>query len=60
MDKRIKLLQAQYMKKDIPAFNVGDTVDVQVKIMEEGKRAFKRSKESSSPARVAVSERHLP
>ncbi len=37
MDKRIKLLQAQYMKKDIPAFNVGDTVDVQVKIMEEGK-----------------------
>lgn len=37
MDKRIKMLQAQYMKKDITVFNVGDTVDVHVKIMEEGK-----------------------
>jgi large subunit ribosomal protein L19 len=37
MDKRIQLLEAQYLKKDIPKFNVGDTVDVQVKIVEEGK-----------------------
>ncbi|MFA6079055.1 MAG: 50S ribosomal protein L19 [Candidatus Omnitrophota bacterium] len=37
MDKRIILVEAQFLKKDIPQFNVGDTVDVQVKIMEEGK-----------------------
>jgi len=37
MDKRIDLVEAQFLKKDIPQFNVGDTVDVQVKIIEEGK-----------------------
>ena len=37
MDKRIHLIEAQFIKKDIPAFKVGDTVDVQIKIMEEGK-----------------------
>ncbi len=37
MDKRIQMLQAQYLKKDIPEFRVGDTVDVEVKIVEEGK-----------------------
>jgi large subunit ribosomal protein L19 len=31
------MIQAQYMKKDIPEFRVGDTVDVEVKIIEEGK-----------------------
>ena len=31
------MLQAQFMKKDIPEFRVGDTVDVEVKIIEEGK-----------------------
>lgn len=37
MDKRIALIEAQFTKKDIPNFNVGDTVDVEVKIVEEGK-----------------------
>ena len=37
MDKRIQLIEAQYLKKDIQNFRVGDTVDVQVKIVEEGK-----------------------
>lgn len=37
MDKYINLVEAQYLKKDIPKFNIGDTIDVQVKIMEEGK-----------------------
>ncbi len=37
MDKRINMVEAQFIKKDIPQFNVGDTVDVQVKIIEEGK-----------------------
>jgi large subunit ribosomal protein L19 len=37
MDKRIQMLQAQFLKKDIPEFRVGDTVDVEVKIVEEGK-----------------------
>jgi len=37
MDKRIQAIEAQYQKKDIPKFKVGDTVDVQLKIVEEGK-----------------------
>lgn len=37
MDKYSKLIEAAHLKKDIPQFNVGDTVDVLVKIIEEGK-----------------------
>lgn len=37
MDKLLPLIQAQFLKKDIPQFNIGDTVDVQLKIVEEGK-----------------------
>jgi large subunit ribosomal protein L19 len=37
MQDMMKLVEAKFMKKDIPAFNVGDTVDVQMKIVEEGK-----------------------
>lgn len=37
MDKYIKLVEAAHLKKGIPQFNVGDTVDVLVKIIEEGK-----------------------
>jgi len=37
MNKYIKLVEAAQLKKDIPQFNVGDTVDVLVKIVEEGK-----------------------
>lgn len=33
----IKLVQAKQIKKDIPEFNIGDTLDVQLKIVEEGK-----------------------
>lgn len=37
MDKFVDFVEAKYVKKDIPKFNVGDTVDVQLKIVEEGK-----------------------
>ena len=37
MDKLTGLVEAKFMKKDIPQFNIGDTVDVQLKIVEEGK-----------------------
>ena len=37
MSKYFNLVEAQQLKKDIPKFNAGDTVDVQVKIVEEGK-----------------------
>jgi large subunit ribosomal protein L19 len=37
MNKYIKLVEAVHLKKDIPQFNVGDTIDVLVKIIEEGK-----------------------
>lgn len=37
MNKYIDLIEAQYLKKDIPKFNAGDMVDVQIKIVEEGK-----------------------
>ena len=37
MDKYTKLVEATHLKKDIPQFNVGDTIDVLVKIVEEGK-----------------------
>jgi large subunit ribosomal protein L19 len=36
MDK-IKSIEEAYLKKDIPSFNVGDTVRVYIKIVEEGK-----------------------
>ena len=38
MEKKfIDLISAKYLKKDPPKFSVGDTVDVQLKIVEEGK-----------------------
>ena len=37
MNKYTKLVEAAHLKKDIPQFNVGDTIDVLVKIIEEGK-----------------------
>lgn len=37
MDKYVDLVEAKYLKKDIPKFSIGDTVDVQLKIVEEGK-----------------------
>jgi len=37
MDKKIKSVEAQYLKKDIPSFKTGDTVRVYIKIVEEGK-----------------------
>lgn len=35
--KRIKDIESKYLKKDIPKFDIGDTVHVHVKIKEEGK-----------------------
>lgn len=37
MEKYLKLVESKFIKKDIPVFNIGDTVDVHVKIVEEGK-----------------------
>ncbi len=37
MEKQLKLVESKFLKKDIPQFNIGDTVDVQLKIVEEGK-----------------------
>jgi large subunit ribosomal protein L19 len=37
MEKYTKLVEASQLKKDIPKFDIGDTIDVQVKIVEEGK-----------------------
>jgi len=36
MDK-MKLIESEYLKKDTPAFNIGDTVRVMVKILEADK-----------------------
>lgn len=35
--KQVKELEAKFIKKDIPQFNVGDTVDVHFRIQEENK-----------------------
>jgi len=37
MNKYLNLIEAQYLKKDISQFNIGDTVNVEIKIVEEGK-----------------------
>lgn len=37
MKDHIKFVESKFMKKDIPEFDIGDTVDVQLKIVEEGK-----------------------
>ena len=37
MEKLMNLIEAKYLKKDIAAFDIGDTVDVNMKIVEEGK-----------------------
>jgi len=37
MDKNIKMIEAKFLKKEITDFGIGDTVDVQMKIVEEGK-----------------------
>jgi large subunit ribosomal protein L19 len=35
MKEKIKNVEAKYIKKDIPQFNIGDTVDVHFRIKEE-------------------------
>ena len=37
MEKYYNLVESKFIKKDIPKFNVGDTVDIEIKIVEEGK-----------------------
>lgn len=37
MEDIIKLVESKFIKKDIPVFDIGDTIDVQLKIVEEGK-----------------------
>ncbi len=35
--KQIEALEARFMRKDVPEFNVGDTVDINFRIKEENK-----------------------
>ncbi len=37
MEDYIKFVESKFLKKEIPQFNIGDTVDVQLKIVEEDK-----------------------
>lgn len=37
MKDHIKYIESKFMKVDIPQFDIGDTLDVQLKIVEEGK-----------------------
>ncbi len=37
MENMMKQVEAKYLKKDVPKFDIGDTVDVNMKIVEEGK-----------------------
>ena len=37
MENYINFVESKFKKKEIPDFNIGDTVDVQLKIVEEGK-----------------------
>src|SRR3989338_5081320 len=37
MEKYMKMVESKYLKKDIPKFNIGDTIEVELKIVEEGK-----------------------
>ena len=37
MEKMLQLVESKFLKKEMPQFNIGDTVDVQLKIVEEGK-----------------------
>ena len=37
MENYIKFVESKFLKKDLPQFDIGDTVDVQLKIVEEGK-----------------------
>ena len=38
MNKKMKIVEAKYEKKELPKFSVGDTVKVYMKIIEEGKQ----------------------
>jgi len=37
MENLVDFVAAKYLKKDVTKFNIGDTVDIQLKIVEEGK-----------------------
>ena len=37
MEDYVKFVEAKFLKKELPQFEIGDTVDVQLKIVEEGK-----------------------
>ena len=37
MDKYVDFVESKHLKKDITRFDIGDTIDVQMKIVEEGK-----------------------
>ena len=37
MEDMIKFVESKFLKKDISEFDIGDTLDVQLKIVEEGK-----------------------
>ena len=37
VNDKIKIMESRFIKKDIPPFKVGDTLEVHVKVVEEGK-----------------------
>lgn len=56
----IKTLTAQYMKPELPAMRVGDTVRVTVRVNEGNRERTRPSRAPSSPRSTAVLSRPLP
>ena len=55
----LSAITEEYKKSDIPAFGVGDTVKVHIKIKEGQREEFRYSKDSCSRNRTAASARLL-
>ncbi len=50
----IQQLESEMMKKDVPDFAPGDTVVVQVKVIEGNRERLQAFEASSSPSAIAV------
>lgn len=42
MNKYMNMLEAKFLKKDMPEFAIGDTLDVELKIVEEGRTRLQK------------------
>ncbi len=56
----IKMVESGQLKKDIPEFQVGDTVRVHVKIKEGNGKEYRCLKVPLLRGSTAVSTKHLP